>query len=449
MKFQKIENKETFLQNVINHAPRYLGGSLIGSGVGLLMTKYYTSVFTPTEFGILSLYAVMFQYIMLIVSLNMTSGATRLYFDYRENKRDEYLSTIFWFTIATSIITFAIGLILMPFIVSLISAHSEFLYIVTIILGITAVFVSFFTSILYNEKLSKSVFKNNIIQTVSNHLISIVFIAIFPFGILGRQIGQCSGYLANLLALIRELGKKKLFQLKCAFNLLMLKETFSLSLPSFITSLLGIVFIYLDRIFLKYFYGNKEVGIYSLGFILGQGLSMIYEAISLSLFPKTMEDLKEDYKNNIVKLEKFAYQYYFGLIFITLILVLSSKWLVMLFSTKEYFEASRVLPFVMVGFMMGGFYKIPSLVLGYHKIVWFYPFLAFFSFGANGFLNYLLIPKYEMIGAAFATFAGLFIYSSVVQGMTMKFNTKRYNIITASIYILIFAAISVSFYKII
>jgi len=449
MKFQKMENKETFLQNVINHAPRYLGGSLIGAGVGLLMTKYYTSVFTPAEFGILSLYAVMFQYIMLIASLNMAGGAMRLYFDYRENKKDEYLSTVSWFTIITSIITFVLGLILMPFIVPLISAHTEFLYVVTLIMGILAVFVGFFTSILYNEKLSKSVFKNNIIQTVFNHLVSVVCIAIFPLGILGRQMGQSAGYLANLLSLIRELCKKNLFRLKRAFNLLMFKETFFLSLPGFITSLLSIAFIYLDRIFLKHFYGNREVGIYSLGFFLGQGLSMVYEAISLSLFPKAMEDLKEDYNNSIVKLEKFAYQYYFGLIFITLILALSSKWLVMLFSTKEYIGAAKVMPLIMIGFMMGGFYKIPSLVLGYHKIVWFYPFLSLFSFGAGGLLNYLLIPKYGMIGAAFATFVGIFIYSSVVQGMAMRFDTKKYNLLITVLYIAIFAIVTFSLYKLI
>ena len=444
-----MENKETFLQNVINHAPKYLGGSLIGSGVGLLMTKYYTSVFAPAEFGILSLYAVMFQYIMLIASLSMTGGAMRLYFDYRENKKDEYLSTVFWFTIITSIITFVLGLILMPFIVPLISVHTEFLYIITMVLGIAAIFVGFFTSILYNEKLSKSVFKNNVIQTSFNHLVSIALIAIFPLGILGRQIGQCSGYIANLIALIKELSKKNLFRLKHTFNLLMLKETFFLSLPILITSFLSLALANLDRIFLKHFYGNKEVGIYSLGFILGQGLSMVYEAISLSLFPKIMEDLKDNYNNNIVKLEKFAYQYYLGLIVITVILILSSKWLVVLFSTKEYLDASKVLPFVMMGFVMGGFYKIPALILSYHKIVWFFPFLALFSFGAGGLLNYLLIPRYSMVGAAFATFAGLFIYSSVIQGMAMKFNTKKYNLSVTVLYIVILVIVTFGFYKLV
>lgn len=221
------------------------------------------------------------------------------------------------------------------------------------------------------------------------------------------------GCIVNIFFLAKEFYKKNLFRLRVDFNKQMLKETVYLSFPGFMATLQIMLFTYLDRIFLKIFYNNKTVGVYSLGFILGKGLSMLYESVSMALFPKVMQDLKEDYEKNIIRLEKFAYQYYIGLIFITFILAVNSKRLVLLFSTEKYMEASKVLPFIIMGFMMGGFYKIPSLVLSYHKIVWFYPLLALFSFGINGFLNYLLIPKYKMIGAAFATLVGLYLYSII------------------------------------
>ena len=42
----------------------------------------------------------------------------------------------------------------------------------------------------------------------------------------------------------------------------MAKETFMLALPSMISMLLGVVFIYADRFFLKHYLGDSAVGIY-------------------------------------------------------------------------------------------------------------------------------------------------------------------------------------------
>jgi len=93
------------------------------------------------------------------------------------------------------------------------------------------------------------------------------------------------------------------------------------------------------------------------------------------------------------------------------------------------------MPFVMAGFMMGGFYKIPSLVLGYHKVVWFYPFLALFSFGTNALLNWWLIPIYGIVGAGFASFVGVFIYSAILQVITKTYMSNKYNFFVFIIYI--------------
>ena len=40
---------------ILKHTPKYLTASVIASGVTLLMTKYYTAVFSPAQFGILAM----------------------------------------------------------------------------------------------------------------------------------------------------------------------------------------------------------------------------------------------------------------------------------------------------------------------------------------------------------------------------------------------------------
>jgi len=55
-----MKNEKTFIKTVIRHSTKYFSASIISVGAGLLMMKYYTSVFSPAEFGILSLYTIMF-----------------------------------------------------------------------------------------------------------------------------------------------------------------------------------------------------------------------------------------------------------------------------------------------------------------------------------------------------------------------------------------------------
>ena len=62
----------------------------------------------------------------------------------------------------------------------------------------------------------------------------------------------------------------------------------------------------------------------------------------------------------------------------------------------------------MVGFIMGRFYKILSLLLGFYKVVLFYPFFSAFSFGINALLDWCLIHIYGVVGAGFASFVGVF-----------------------------------------
>lgn len=423
---------------IVKHAPKYLTGSVIASGTALLMTKYYTAVFSPAQFGILALYLVMFKYVMTFASLNLDSSSTRFYFDYRKTKRDEYLSTIFWLITFISIVVFVIGLIFMDFVSNWIEEGSSTIYMITLVTGIGGVYVSFLTRVLYNEHKSTSVLKHTIFQTFINHASSVLLISVFHLSILGRVSGQGLGYFFNIFTLLKEFSKNNLFKLKITFNKAMAKETFLLTIPNIIASFQTVVFVYLDRIFIKHYMGDSPVGIYTLGYMLGQGLSLVYEAISQAVLPKVYNDMNENYEKAIDELEHFSYRYYLALIIITVSISSFSPVIVAIFSNEQYSKATSVMPFVMAGFMMGGFYKIPSLILGFHKVVWFYPFLAAFSFGTNAFLNWWLIPIYGIIGAAFASFIGVFIYSMLMQYISRKYMSKKYSIFIFVIYVFIF-----------
>lgn len=435
----------SFSKILISHAPKYIGASAIASATTLLMTKYYTAVFAPSEFGVLALYLVMFQYVTSLVSLNLDSGSTRFYFDYRSTQRDTYLSTIFWLITMIALVVLIIGLMTMPIIADWIAPNSRFTYFATILTAIGAVYVSFLTRVLYNEHKSTSVFKHTIFQSFINHTSSVIFISVFHLGIFGRIGGQGLGYFFNIFTLIKEFSKNNLFRLQWTFNKAMAKETFLLTLPSMTSMLLGVAFLYTDRFFIKHYLDDTAVGIYTLGYMLGQGLSIVYEAISQTILPKVFSDMNHSYDKAVHDLESFSYKYYFALMVITILVSILSPLIISIFSNRNYIQSADVMPFVIAGFMLGGFYKIPSLVLGYHKVVWFYPFLSILSFGMNVLLNWWMIPLYGIIGSAFASFIGLFIYSLIMQIFAFKYTTTAYNFKIIVLYVVILFSVILLF----
>lgn len=438
-----------FKNTVKMHAIKYFIGSLFVSALSFLMLKYYTSVFLPAQFGILALYMIVYEYIKALVSLNMDHGTTRLYFDYKNTKRDEYLSTIFWLLIGIAFCISTLAIIFMPYISDKIAPNSEGLYFITVFSAIAAVFTTFYIRILINESKSFSVMTHNIFQSIINHLSSFSLIYFLNFSILGRIAGQGLSSAANLFLLFRAFRKNGLFKIKFIFNHQMAKETLLLSLPLMFLYFQTIFFAYIDRIFLKIYFDNSIVGVYALGFILGQSISIVYGAISQAVLPKIYNGLKKNYDENLKQFEYFSYKYYLGLIFLTACISFFSPNIIDLVSNNNYSEAYKVMPFILFGFMMGGFYKIPSMILGYHKIVWIYPFVSMFSFGIKLLLSWLLIPIFGMLGAAFSTFIGLFLYSLSLQFISFKFLSNEYKKCIVLSYIFIFAVVSAMLFNMI
>jgi O-antigen/teichoic acid export membrane protein len=406
------------IKSILKHSSKYFSTSIFTAGLSFLMLKYYTAVLTPEEFGIFSMYFIMVQYLALLVFFN-DGGFNIMYF--KTNNKKEYINMNISFMLLLSLVLILFSLMLMPFIVPFIADNTYDIFIVSLVVGLGAGFIKMFYRILINEELSSSHMKSNIYQALANHGFSFLLMALFNLGVMGRQLGQLIGQTFSLFQVRNELKKKLKFNFTFTKNFTDLKETFHLAWPIFLSSLMVIVFSYTDRIFLNHFSGLEKVGIYTLGFTIGQSLLMINEAISLAFYPKVMNLLKQDFNQNITIIQKYNIGFMIVLIFVASILALNSKLLVGIISNKNYVDSSTIIPLIFMSFLFGGFYKIPSMILSHYKITKFYPILSFIAFGLNAVLNYMLIPQYGLMGAAIATGISSIIYSIYINYRTFEY----------------------------
>lgn len=416
-------------------------GSIIASVTTFIMMKYYTYVFTPEQFGILSLYLVVFKYFITICSLDVQSSVSRLYFDYKDKDRKKYISTIFWFLVAICSVTFTIGITTSESISNLIYPDSKGMFILTIIAAIFSVFLTFFTRILYNEQKSTIVLKLSIVQTTLNHGLSVVFIALLSLGVSGRLLGQTLASLLSLLYSYINTNRIGVVSISRVFQWSMLKSTLSLSMPTLLLAVQSMIFLYMDRFLIKYYIGEHALGIYSFAFMLGQGLSIIYEAIYQAILPDVYKNLKSDYEASLKYISVFFKKYFFFIFFITLCISLFSDLILVVISNPNYYESSKVIPYIIFGFMMGGLYKIPTLIINFHKKIWIYPIASVLSSVLNLLLNLSLIPVYGIVGAAFASFASLFMYSGILQYYSSRYYGNKKGVFVRVSYATVFIII--------
>jgi O-antigen/teichoic acid export membrane protein len=401
------------------------------------MTRYYTEVFTPSEFGIMIVYIMVFEYVVSFGGLSTEKSIARKIFDYEGDNLNLYLSTMFWFYAVLCFFLFILGWVLSQIIADWIAPDTVYIFYIAVVAGIINVAVKFFNTICVNGQKSKEVSLSQISQTIVNQSSVIVAIQSMGAGIGGRFIGAALGGVVQLIVLSRVSFVSLGFSLSKRFNRSMLLETLYLAFPATCSSILILLFSYTDRIFLKEFSGDESVGLYGLALIIGKLITIVFESMFSSIFPMTMKLLNDNYNKGMLSIESLSLKYYVFLFFLLVSVIFLSPVIYMVISSGEYEQSKKVLPFIFIGIVLGGLYKFPSIVLSYHKIVWFYIPVTFVSFFLNAIMNYILIPSYGIVGAGLSTCFGYFIYSILVQSASWGFFSRRYKWMTFFTYLVV------------
>lgn len=163
----------------------------------------------------------------------------------------------------------------------------------------------------------------------------------------------------------------------------------------------------IDQVMLKSFVSDSELGFYAVGVRLAELFAFVPLIVSQSLFPKI---IKTNFDTERSKLKKMIAGLYYPLILGCLFTYFVAEILVDILYGAA-FEKSAVILIVLIWTIplsfLGAFTNRMLMTKGWQKIVFFKQFLLM---SINIVLNIVLIPRYGIIGAAFATLtADLFV----------------------------------------
>jgi len=398
---------------------------MVGLFVGIWVARYLG----PAKFGVFS-YVIAFTTLFGSIAKLGLDGIVVRELVRNPDQRDIYMGTAFWLKLVGSVAMLAA----MAFFVRL-TSNDAITNLYIFIIGSGTLFQSFEVVDFYfqSKVLSKFVSICKLAQLFISSLLKIGLMladADLIWFVLVSLIDQITLALSFFLIY----RYQKIGDFYRNFDLLMARKMLRDSWPLIVSGLVVMIYMRIDQIMIKEMLGEREVGLYSAATRISEVWYFIPMILTSSLFPsiinakKTSEEL---YYKRLQKLFEFMFFMAFSVAFI---LTFFSEFIIKILYGKAYIEAANVFSihiwagiFVFLGVGAGKWFLVENL-----QLVNFYRILG--GGVLNVLLNLILIPKYGINGAAYATVISQ-AFASVFLNLIHKKSRKIFLMQVRSIFV--------------
>ena len=400
------------LRRLGKHSAIYGLGGLVSRILAVLLLPLYTRYLTPSDYGKVETLIALTTVAGIALRMGITSAFFRFYFDSPEpERRRVVLRTSFWFTMTMATVGFLVGLALSREISTvLFGSPDDTELVAAALVGLWAgMNYEQLTSLFRVEERSVAFVcasLANILLTVGATLILVVALDAGPVGVI---VGNFTGTMLVYLALV---GYRR-EQLGLQLDRGLLREMNRFGLPLMPTALFLWTTNFSDRLFLVKLANTAEVGVYSVGVRIASAMVLLLSAFRLAwpAFAYSIEDDAEARRT-------YAYVLTYLVLVTTWVatgLTLLSPWIVDWLAAPSFERASQVVgPLAFAAVAFGG-YIVVAIGVGRARRTQFNWVVTGAAAAVNIALNLILIPPYEMMGAAVATIAA---YATMFVGMS-------------------------------
>ncbi|ASB49102.1 lipopolysaccharide biosynthesis protein [Alkalitalea saponilacus] len=378
-------------------------GNVLTKLSGVILLPLYLKYINETEFGVVTLFETIFQFILILSSWGVKGGFMRWYHEMKSRSgKKELFFTTWMFNFFTSFIAVALVAVLLN-----IWSETVFRYRVSEEIILYFLAGSFFRLLydvpFYLMKLEQRA-KLQTIWTSLNILLvigmTVYFLEFREMGLKGIYMAQMLAHGVTFLALIPFI----LNHIKPKFNVNVLKEMIQYGLPLAISNILTTILTLSDRHIINQYQNLGEVAGYGMAFKIANLVQMVVIASLITAYSnyffKTLHD-----KSNMQFYSRFSRLFLILITFGGLGVVLLSPEIMMVISAgSEFFRESIILiPVLIAGLIFSGWRQLLTLPLNKHKKTRLISIILVTCAAINILLNFALVPVYGKMGASVST----------------------------------------------
>ncbi|MBV6478467.1 MAG: hypothetical protein HGGPFJEG_01222 [Ignavibacteria bacterium] len=441
--------KELFAHTIV-----YGLGIILNKSLNFILLPVYTKYFTPEEVGLFTLVYSLMLFTGIIYTFGLETSFIRFFIDSEnESEKNEYYSS----SIASLFIT---SIIFSIFIYIYSESISGFFHFdnpagSTIMIKLASIYmiidtVCRFPLLLFRAKLDTRNFSLlNLITFISNLASNIVLIVILKQGV--ESIFYCMIFSSAITLLAGLLMTRRYLTLR--ISVIKIKTLFNYGYKFIFTGIFLILIEMSDRFFLKYFFSEGIVGIYSANYRLASVMGLAISAFRFSWTPYFF-NLKNNPENKKIISSVFTYFMFAGLMLFLLISLTADQLVridILGFSLLDgkFRSGTGILPLVLLSYLFSGIYSVfnaaPFLNDKTSQIL----IMALSGFIINTLFNLLLIPDHGIYGAAAATLITYAVMTLIVFYYSQKIYKIEYQWIKIAVMSLIALLIFITGYFII
>ena len=418
--FQKVVPLKLLRSKLLQQSGFYLVGQTLQRAISFLLLPVWTIYLTPSDYGVMGTLAAYSGVLYVLLMFGINGAVTRHYFDFKNDYEAQrrYVSSNFLFLAGVS------GIILTLLILfgRSLWAHmtsNQIPFHPLVVLMLITVYGGLLYRLPYSLYQAQQKVKKCVILDLAGFVlsagISLLLVVGWKKGVYGMMLGGCIAQI--LIALIvTGLLLREWFIPKLEWR--HISSTLAFGLPIVPHLLSGWALNFVGRVMLERMAPLDEVGRYTLGCNLGMVLLMIITSINDAYQPYyyNLRTSSPDWQHKIMRIVLF---YVAGIGFITLVGSLFAGELVHLLTPPRYHASAHYVPPVLLGYLMVGLYYFVASPVFFHKKTFLLPFITGAAAILNIGMNYLLIPKYGAIAAAWTTcicyFFMVVVYYLIVQ----------------------------------
>ena len=435
------------LRNIFKQTAIYSLGNLSLKLIGLVLLPIYTSYLTTSDYGALALLEVTSTLAVAFFSFKLSTSMMRWCSDTEDTaKRKSIVFTNYSFSILI-IIVLNIILYFLYDQLSMLYFGSHGYEVLFIILFISASFeiMNYYPfELLRFEEKSIFYILITIFRLILVLVLNIVFIVKLEMGIKGillsQLIGQILIYIYTLPFMIRRMS--------FTFNFNELKDMINYGFPLVFASIAMMLLNLGDRYIIKYLRDFSDVGIYSLGYKIGSVINVfVIQSFNIGFLPIAYKMYDKKEANRFFS--KTLTYYVMVLVIFSYVVSAFSKEVIESFARNDaFFIAYKLVPLLTFVFIIRGIQYVFALGLHFVKKTQYNAVMVVTISLVNIGLNFLLIPKLGIYGAALSTILCWIILTLLFYRISMRFYPVNYEMGKIFLLIIVFILFNVLAYMV-
>ncbi len=401
--------------------------------IGFVSFPILTRLLSIDQYGILSLVANTMALFVAFAKAGLSDGIIRFHDDYLENRRRKsfFISTIFNGGVVLSLSVTSLYLIALPTLFDFFHIDKKYylcFWLMSFYLFIRPLNIICLNILRVNGK-TIHVNITNLIDKIISVTIGLVLLIYVIKDIYGFFLGTViSEYLifVGLFLLVRANYKINFF----SFSFGLSRNLIVFGLPLLFSEISYLVLTYADRYIILFFHGEKELGLYSVGYNLAMYISgIITFSVSYAIVPLFVKIYGQEGREATEKFLQGSFYYLLvGIIPVCFGYYAITDDLFIVLASEKYRLAAQFSPIILYGSIFLGLNSVLNAGLYIHKKTHVIFAIIISGVIVNIMLNFMLIPIFHSTGAAWATLFSCLLTTLLTVLLSFKYITVKVNL---------------------